>query len=349
MNAIRDYAIRDYVIKPSPLNPGKSLSESLNTIGYGNIAENFKKGGKIKTKHSKKKETKMSQVQKININIGDYRSSNKRYIKKYGKKKSDTSIGNDKAIGRDRALLLKETIYQPQPQVTDSTYLRLQSQPFKYMAPLPSNIPFLYQATPASIAQPLTPSKPIGGNPGDYQPKIHNPIITDTDPNDISASSTPHSTRFIPSFNTLSGSVSGIVTDPSSSSSSSSSYVPPIPEEYYASEEEHQEDQEDQSNFPGIEEEQQVEQMQPAQPVEPVEQELSLTALRNIFKQFSIRGLNPIKNDVDRMKQKIDEFDPRIIPLVKQMQYEAGKRRTKEVQRVYEYLQNQSSIAAGGK
>lgn len=344
-------AIRDYRIKPYPSNPDKL--DLLNTIGYGNIAENFKKGGKIKTKHSKhskyskKKETKISQVQKININIGDYQRY-KKYAKKerLSQKKPDTSIVTDKGIGRDRALLLKETIYQPQPQVTDSTYLRLQSQPFKYMAPLPSNIPFLYQATPASIAQPLTPSKPIGGNPGDYQPKIHNPIITDTDPNDISASSRPHSTRFIPSFNTLSGSVSGIVTDPTSSSSSSSSYVPPIPEEYYASEEEHQEDQEDQedqSNFPGIEEEQQV------QPAQPVEQELSLTALRNIFKQFSIRGLNPIKNDVDRMKQKIDEFDPRIIPLVKQMQYEAGKRRTKEVQRVYEYLQNQSSIAAGGK
>lgn len=69
-----------------------------------------------------------------------------------------------------------------------------------------------------------------------------------------------------------------------------------------------------------------------------------MTALRSIFKQWGIRGLSRVKNDAELMMEAIEEFDPRIIPTVKEMQYEAGKRRYREVERAYQALSSQAAI-----
>jgi hypothetical protein len=94
--------------------------------------------------------------------------------------------------------------------------------------------------------------------------------------------------------------------------------------------------------FPGLFEEQQPILHKPKQ----IQQELSLTALKSIFKQWGIRGLSRIKNDVESMKEQINTFDPRILQTVMDFQYEAGKRKYKEVERAYDYLQRQPVIAA---
>lgn len=182
----------------------------------------FKKGGKPRRKKSKTTKG-MTQIQKVNIKIGD--------LSKLLPKKND-----------DTAILMKQKGQTNQPlQTSTSTYLRLESPPFKFMSPLPSTIPNLYQANPSSISQPLISNKPITNKGGDLQPEIKNPIVVDTDPNDLEKTSIKsHSTRVIPSINLLAGSISGSINDPSlpissnaSNASLSSREAGYIPEQEY--------------------------------------------------------------------------------------------------------------------
>lgn len=184
----------------------------------------YKKGGKIKDKKKSKKgkgKPAMSQIQKVNIKIGDL----------------SKLLEKDKTKNGDTALLMKDNKVSPYPiQTSTSTYLRLESPAFKYMAPLPHAIPNLYQANPSSISQPLVSGKEVSSKGGDLQPEIKNPVVVDTDPNDLQQTSIKsHSTRVIPSFNLSSGSISGSVNDPSLSSKEAL-YVPEEEEydEYYS-------------------------------------------------------------------------------------------------------------------
>lgn len=169
----------------APGNPREQLYED-DMIG-------LKRGGRAKDKKKKSKKQGMSQVQKVNIKIGDF-------SKLLEKKRND-----------DTAMIMKSNGYfQPVP-TSHNTYMRLEAPPFKYATPLPSVIPNLYQANPSSISSPLVSSVPQSSKGGDLQPP-KGPIGQDTDPNDLQSTSIrQHSSRAIPSEPSVSGSISGIV------------------------------------------------------------------------------------------------------------------------------------------
>lgn len=181
-----------------PIPPG----HPIDTMG-------LKKGGKPKRKKQTKKAS-ISQIQKVNIKIGDL----------YKKKEDDT------------AMIMKDRQSQRYPIMPSSfsTNLRLESPVFKYAQPLPSVIPNLYQANPSSISVPLISGQPSSSKGGDLQPKLNNPIVLDTDPNDLQKNQIRDPViRAIPSEPSVSGSISGIVGDVGRSlSSKEAGYNPEI-------------------------------------------------------------------------------------------------------------------------
>jgi hypothetical protein len=174
-----------YVVSPG--NPRETLSPQENEMFA------LKRGGKAKNKKSKKQQG-ITQIQKVNIKIGDL-------SKLLERKKND-----------DTATIMKSKTPSLVFPSNDSTYIRLEAPAYRYAQPLPSVIPNLYQANPSSISNPILSSIPSSSRGGNLQPAVNNPILQDTDPNDLQRnSSREHSIRAIPSYGSVSGSVSGIV------------------------------------------------------------------------------------------------------------------------------------------
>jgi hypothetical protein len=156
--------IRDRVIPPP------FISEDL-------LAEYAKKGKKIKkrkaSKASKSKSSQQQKVsQKINIKIGD--------LSRF--KEEDTAMLHKQE---------KASQYPVYP-TSSQTSVRLEAPYFKYSEPLPATVPNLFQAQPSSVIQPIVPSQPVIVKAQDLQPKINNPIVQDTDPNDLQRSLKSH-------------------------------------------------------------------------------------------------------------------------------------------------------------
>jgi hypothetical protein len=159
--------IRDRVIPPP------FISEEL-------LGEYAKKGKKIKKrKGSKSKASKASKAsqqqkvsQKINIKIGD--------LSRF--KEEDTAMLHKQE---------KASQYPVYP-TSSQTSVRLEAPYFKYSEPLPATVPNLFQAQPSSVIQPIVPSQPVIVKAQDLQPKKNNPIVQDTDPNDLQRSLKSH-------------------------------------------------------------------------------------------------------------------------------------------------------------
>lgn len=243
MMPIRDFKIKPYPynLKPEPqitqpfnrdneLMMSKRRGGPLSPIAPGNPREqlskeememfNYKKGGKVrnkKKKGSKSGMSKISQIQKVNIKIG-------------------ADLLKSKKEAGDTAMLMKGRQQQLFPSSV-STNLRLESPAFNYAQPLPSIIPGLYQANPSSISQPLVSGKPVSSKGGDLQPKLNNPIVQDTDPNDLQKNQVRDPMiRAVPSGPSVSGSISGILGDNSevqrSMSSREAGYIPEDEQEF---------------------------------------------------------------------------------------------------------------------
>ena len=165
----------------APGNPRETLSPQENEM-FG-----LKRGGKAK-RGKKNKQQGITQIQKVNIKIGDL-------SKLLERKKND-----------DTATIMKSKTPSLVFPSNDSTYIRLEAPAYRYAQPLPSVIPNLYQANPSSISNPILSSIPSSSRGGNLQPAVNNPILQDTDPNDLQQnSSRAHSIRAIPSPYYISG------------------------------------------------------------------------------------------------------------------------------------------------